>query len=185
MTDLALSNSLTDLAFRIRKYHEATVASLKSTIESAMNAGDLLIEAKAKLKHGQWQVWLKDHCAIPSRTARHYMRLANARASLTDENGNMPFSTINEAIEALAPPPSEGEAILKRIEAANDLLAEAVADKMERQRVFANWYFEQSPADQKAILKAISDGEEKIARWRDADDSVREEVWAKIWFRTR
>jgi hypothetical protein len=48
------SNSLADLAARIRNYHEATVAALKSSVEFAMNAGDLLIEAKAQLKHGQW-----------------------------------------------------------------------------------------------------------------------------------
>ena len=49
------SNSLTDLAARIRTYHEATVAALKSGVEFAMNAGDLLIEAKRQLKkHGYW-----------------------------------------------------------------------------------------------------------------------------------
>jgi hypothetical protein len=45
-----LSNSLTDLAARIRAEHEATAASLKRGAEDAMAAGKLLIDAKAQLK---------------------------------------------------------------------------------------------------------------------------------------
>jgi Protein of unknown function (DUF3102) len=70
------SNSLADLAARIRAYHEATVAALKSSVENAIKAGDLLIEAKAQLKHGQWLPWLDKHCAISQRTAQLYMKLA-------------------------------------------------------------------------------------------------------------
>jgi hypothetical protein len=55
-----LSNSLTDLAARIRAEHEATAASLKRGAEHAMAAGKLLIEAKAQLKHGEWLPWLRD-----------------------------------------------------------------------------------------------------------------------------
>jgi hypothetical protein len=53
--DLARSNSLTDLAARIRIEHEATAAALQRRVMHAMAAGDLLIEAKAQLKHGQWR----------------------------------------------------------------------------------------------------------------------------------
>ena len=84
-TDLALSNSLTDLAARIRTYHEATVAALKSSVENAMNAGDLLIEAKAQLKHGQWLPWLAKNCVISERTAQLYIKLAKHRATIEKE----------------------------------------------------------------------------------------------------
>jgi ABC-type uncharacterized transport system ATPase component len=76
----ALSNSLTDLAARIRAEHEATIIALGHSIQHAMAAGDLLIEAKAQLKHGQWLPWLKEHCAVSDRTARLYMRLARRRS---------------------------------------------------------------------------------------------------------
>ena len=48
------SNSLTDLAHRIRAEHEAVGAALKDGLAHAMAAGDILIEAKAQLKHGDW-----------------------------------------------------------------------------------------------------------------------------------
>jgi len=79
--DLARSNSLADLAARIRTEHEATAASLKSGLEHAMAAGDLLIEARAQLKHGQWLPWLET-CNVSERMAQRYMRLARNRTAI-------------------------------------------------------------------------------------------------------
>ena len=78
------SNSLTDLAARIRAEHEATADALKSSVEHAMAAGDLLIEAKAQVKHGQWLPWLTEHCAMSDRTARLYMQLARHRPEIEE-----------------------------------------------------------------------------------------------------
>jgi hypothetical protein len=86
--DLALSNSLTDLAARIRAEHEATAAALTSSVDHAMTAGDLLIEAKAQLKHGQWLPWLTEHCAMSERTAQLYMRIAKNRATIENNIRN-------------------------------------------------------------------------------------------------
>lgn len=46
-------NSLPDLAHRIRAEHEALAVALKDSVRHAIAAGELLIEAKAKLGHGQ------------------------------------------------------------------------------------------------------------------------------------
>jgi hypothetical protein len=79
MDDITRSNSLTDLAARIRIEHEATADSLRRSIEHAMTAGDLLIEAKAQVKHGEWLPWLDEHCGMAERTAQLYMRIAKGR----------------------------------------------------------------------------------------------------------
>jgi hypothetical protein len=75
----AQSNSLVDLAARIRNRHEAVAEALKHSVEHAMAAGDLLIEAKAQLKHGQWGEWLQTFCSLSERTAQRYIRLARNR----------------------------------------------------------------------------------------------------------
>lgn len=80
--DLAASNSLADLAARIRAEHEATAVALKRSVEHAMAAGDLLIEAKKLLKHGQWLPWLDEHCVMSERTAQLYMRCARNREAI-------------------------------------------------------------------------------------------------------
>src|ERR1700752_1534300 len=81
-TDLTRSNSLADLAARIRAEHEAASGAFRRGAEHAMRAGDLLIEAKARLKHGQWLRWLAEHCEVSERAAQLYMRLARARSEI-------------------------------------------------------------------------------------------------------
>jgi hypothetical protein len=49
-------------------------------------AGELLIEAKALVGHGQWLPWLREHCDMPERTAQLYMRLANNKDDLKNRN---------------------------------------------------------------------------------------------------
>jgi hypothetical protein len=52
--DLSQSNSLADLAARIRAEHEAATLAIKRGLAHSIAAGKLLNEAKALLKHGQW-----------------------------------------------------------------------------------------------------------------------------------
>lgn len=102
MSDITLSNSLTDLAARIRAEHEGAQAAVRRGIEHAMAAGDMLIEAKKLLKHGQWLPWLRDHCEMPDRTARHYMRLARGRKRIESEIGNVADFTVTGAVAFLS-----------------------------------------------------------------------------------
>jgi hypothetical protein len=81
-SDITTSNSLADLAARIRAEHQATAAALTSSVEHAMTAGDLLLEAKAQVNHGQWLPWLTERCAMSERTAQLYMRIAKNRATI-------------------------------------------------------------------------------------------------------
>jgi hypothetical protein len=97
-----LSNSLADLAARIRSEHEAHTVAMRRSLEHAMAAGELLIEAKAQLKHGQWGPWLAEHCGMPDRTARLYMRLARNRP-IIEQNGNVADLSLRGAVEMLTP----------------------------------------------------------------------------------
>jgi hypothetical protein len=82
LTELAASNSLPDLAARIRIEHRAASDKLSEALAHAMAAGDLLIEAKALVPHGGWLPWLADHVDISERTAQLYMRVAKNRAEI-------------------------------------------------------------------------------------------------------
>jgi Protein of unknown function (DUF3102) len=94
------SNSLADLAARIRTEHEATATALKRSVLHAMAAGDLLLEAKTAVPHGKWLCWFADNCTMSARTAQLYMKLAKNRAKIEKEMAN-PQSvadlTLNEA----------------------------------------------------------------------------------------
>jgi len=76
---LIVSNSLADLAVRIRQEHDAVAGALKTSLAHAMMAGDLLLQAKAQVPHGQWLPWLCDRCQVSERMAQRYIRLARNR----------------------------------------------------------------------------------------------------------
>jgi Protein of unknown function (DUF3102) len=107
------SNYLVDIAHRIRNEHSAACAGIKVTVAHALAAGDLLIEAKAQLKHGQWLPWLKEHCEISERTAQNYMRLAKNRDAIAKSAEDCAFASIDGAIKSLiqnaAPVPVSAE----------------------------------------------------------------------------
>jgi hypothetical protein len=97
------SNSLADLAARIRAFHEATVEGLRKSVTNGIAAGELLIEAKAQLQHGQWLPWLRDNVNISERTAQLYMRLAKNRTEIEAQakSATVADLTLNEAAAVL------------------------------------------------------------------------------------
>src|SRR5262249_11779578 len=67
---------LTDLATRIQAEHQAATDAMRRGIEHAIAAGELLLQAKAQLSHGQWGKWLRANVQVSWRTARACMQLA-------------------------------------------------------------------------------------------------------------
>lgn len=88
-------DDLARLAREVRCEYEAADRAFESAVQHAARCGTLLIEAKAKLRHGQWLPWLRE-VGVPSQTASTYMRLA---AKFPDQ-GNLP-ATIADALEAI------------------------------------------------------------------------------------
>jgi hypothetical protein len=100
ITKIEGSNSLADLAARIKLLHTKVAGALRDSVRHGIEAGDLLIEAKAQLKHGQWLPWLRDHCTILERTAQLYMRCAKNREAI-EKNATVADLTLNEAAALL------------------------------------------------------------------------------------
>jgi hypothetical protein len=79
-----MSNRLPTLEAEIKAAHEACAAAAQTSIEHAIKCGEMLIEAKGLLKHGQWLPWLHDNCGLSERSAQRYMRLARKSATVAD-----------------------------------------------------------------------------------------------------
>lgn len=92
-------NRLAVLADEVRAAHSAVMMHMRQTVESAMDAGDRLIEAKELLPHGRWLPWLRG-CGISARTAQRYMRLAANREHLKSDT--VAHLGVREAIDYLA-----------------------------------------------------------------------------------
>ena len=89
---------LDDLAGEIRREHQLAEQHFKAAVAHAINAGQLLIEAKRQVKHGEWLPWLEANFPGSRRTATTYMKLA--------ENGKRVshLPTVREALAVLTTP---------------------------------------------------------------------------------
>jgi Protein of unknown function (DUF3102) len=86
------------IATELRREVEAAEASWRDAVGHAIRAGELLLEAKAQLKHGRWGAWLDANFPGSRTTATNYMRLARESATVAD------LPTVREAVAALARP---------------------------------------------------------------------------------
>ncbi|MGF1470301.1 MAG: DUF3102 domain-containing protein [Rubrobacteraceae bacterium] len=67
---------LTTLANEINAEHRACDDALRTGLNHAVRAGELLNRAKSRIKHGSWGQWLEDNFEGSSRTAQAYMKVA-------------------------------------------------------------------------------------------------------------
>lgn len=81
-----MTSELTALAMRINAEHAAAEQAAETAVERARRAGELLIEAKEKVPHGQWLPWLAENITMPKRTAQAYMALAHGLPQLAPED---------------------------------------------------------------------------------------------------
>jgi hypothetical protein len=78
--------SLGELAAQINEEHQRCVEAARTAVEHARKAGELLIQAKAALPHGDWLPWLKNSFPFSQRTAQDYMLVARSLPRLLEAN---------------------------------------------------------------------------------------------------
>jgi len=77
-TDLVVirPTRLDELRAEIDCQHAAAVAAFRTSVDHAIRAGELLLEAKTIVGHGHWLDWLAANFPASLRTAQDYMYLA-------------------------------------------------------------------------------------------------------------
>jgi hypothetical protein len=86
------------LAREINAEHGHVETYKHNTIRHAIRCGELLLEMKRRVGHGNWLTWLEENFEASERTARNYMEIAKsaAVADLRDD------ATMRSALRALA-----------------------------------------------------------------------------------
>jgi hypothetical protein len=102
MTDTALSTFLASKRTEIAREHDAAMKSANEALTHAVKAGQLLIEAKAQVQHGEWESWFTDNLSFSLRTAQKYMQLAGHERRLQEIREGSPALTIDESLKMLA-----------------------------------------------------------------------------------
>lgn len=121
------SNRLPVLAASINAEHDECLVAMRQSLSHALAAGDMLVEAKSLIAHGQWLPWLAENCTIPKRTAQLYMRLAKHRDLIEAKSADVALLTIQAAVELIDRQPTLAER-LDDIEAAIVTLEAELAD---------------------------------------------------------
>lgn len=95
---------LSSLAEQINDEHRQCESDLQSALQHAINAGQLLSEAKAGVDHGQWLPWLESNCTFSARTAQAYVRLAKHLPELESKAQHAAHLPVRESLALLAEP---------------------------------------------------------------------------------
>ena len=66
----------------INNEHFLYESAIKKGLAHAMRAGELLVEVKASLEHGEFSEWVLNNCEFSLRTAQNYMRFYINRGEL-------------------------------------------------------------------------------------------------------
>jgi hypothetical protein len=81
-------SSLAELAVQINAEHRQVESALRDGVAHAKRAGVLLLEAKARVPHGNWLSWLEQNCKTTSRTAQRYMQLVARWDEIVSKGGD-------------------------------------------------------------------------------------------------
>ncbi len=87
-----------DLVARIHAEHAEVESALRSSVQHAINCGELLIKAKELTPHGKWADWLTDNIKFSDRLAQAYMRLARLPVEKRNGVADLP---LREALGAI------------------------------------------------------------------------------------
>ncbi len=148
-----------DLAAEINRRHEELVRLARKTVEMAIAIGGLLEEQKAKLKHGEFGPWCKEHLSFSDKTRARYMNLYRKRDEIL-KIVTMTNLSLTDAYRYL----TDGDAIME----------EFYALDAEEKASLASRGTPELPLLEQEEAKALRNAQEKavIARW-DAREAAR------------
>jgi Protein of unknown function (DUF3102) len=94
--------SLEDIKMLICKEYQQQQEAIRQSLIHAKVMGDLLLEAKIQLRHGQWANWLKENFPFfAETTVRNYMRISQNWNSLK-ETATIADLTVVNALKHLS-----------------------------------------------------------------------------------
>jgi Protein of unknown function (DUF3102) len=148
-----------ELAARINEAYEAVASAQKGTLEYAIKTGELLQEAKNRLKHGEWSNWLELNCPnIPARTATDYMKLAEHQSRLDPNRQRATDLSIRGALRAVKLGPKARQKSKKSKPDLEGLLHDFAVDELHTALEGARWDAEKLTALAHYCIAAIKGG---------------------------
>ncbi|MEI8019556.1 MAG: DUF3102 domain-containing protein [Schlesneria sp.] len=146
MTEIS---KLPELAKTANQFHASAQKAFGQGLNFARSAGNVLLEAKSLVAHGQWESWVETNCSFSTRTARGYLQIASNWIQIDAKRAELPELSLRGALELISTPKLEDDSKRQRVA----VLRERPAKNQER------------PATGKVTDEATDQGDEE-----DVDD---------------
>ncbi len=136
MTDIT-----TNRIEEIKQLHTTVLQQVKQTLEIAIRIGELLIEQKHELEHGQFVPWLKSNLPFSVKTAQNYMKVYRNREELKNET----VTFLGDAYKLLeSPKPMTEKSLLREykecVEEFNRYLIEGLKENdLDKEMIQSFW----------------------------------------------
>ncbi len=78
---VALKQGEMPTADDVNDAHRLARGNAESAVQHAIRCGELLLQAKAQLKHGEFKPWIASSCEFAYSTAKRYMKAADQKAT--------------------------------------------------------------------------------------------------------
>jgi hypothetical protein len=104
MRSVAVANSLIQYSSSINEEHRLAFLCAREAVAHAKAAGELLLQAKREIKHGEWVQWIEDNCEVSPRVAQSYMRIAENWDVIEANSDATHGLTIDAALKAIPKP---------------------------------------------------------------------------------
>jgi len=94
------STNETDCVDEISRLHNEIFQQAETMLQNIMRIGELLVQQKQKLPHGQFTKWVEENLPFTNRTAQNYMKVFRNKEQLKNEN----VSVLSDAYNILKLP---------------------------------------------------------------------------------
>jgi hypothetical protein len=86
----------------VNEEHRNAARSAQDAIKHARRCGEMLIEIKQAMKHGEWLPWLEKYCEFTPRTGQAYMKLAEGWSVIEAKYEGISHLTFSKALRILS-----------------------------------------------------------------------------------
>ncbi|MBW8015101.1 MAG: DUF3102 domain-containing protein, partial [Planctomycetes bacterium] len=97
-----IRNTVSDLAAKkVNDIHSEVLNDLKGIFIKAIEIGEILLNQKDALKHGQWHDWIDNQLDIGPRQAQNYIRIYICREEVQEAMEELAESGINPSFRKM------------------------------------------------------------------------------------
>lgn len=151
----AQADELADLASKINAAVSDAERAARIAVARALEAGAMLNQAKAIVKHGAWKLWVEENCVLALRTAQAYMRFAEGYKALAPEEAQrVALLPLREAIGAIGMNPESPKrtpAVYVRISSDRKGMVKKSIDRVQNATRKLRKTFDYGPVPEKEI----------------------------------